>query len=188
MEGLEFSQIFNAMLASIVFPVVVGILNRVAERGTSKHTKARLELVGESLAVLEKLRAAAAGRPDLAGEAERFEAVIKSQCADLFEDLDARHAAFRRQEAGVGFRFLPTPQGVFGRIWWFLALAFACFAVLMSLLLVVWPTEVLEDEPDFYVVSIFQIFLVALMAALFRAAAFWSARLGESDAPPDPSA
>lgn len=181
MDGLDVSQIFNAMLASIVFPVLVGVLNRFAERGTSKDTKARLELVGESLAVLEKLEKAAAARPGLKPEAERFEAVIRGQCDDLFEDLDARHAEFRRAgPAREGFRWLPRPQGGWGYVWWFLALALGCFTVLLAMSLAYAPFDAEYDDQDFYVGGAVTVAFFAGLTLLARWAAFAAA--GKADA------
>jgi len=172
MEGMEFGQIFNAMLASIVFPVVVGVLNRLAERGTAKDTKARLELVGESLAVLEKLQKAAEARPGLADEAKRFEDVIRGQCDDLFADLDARHAEFRQAKSRAPFRFMPKPQGLWGFVWWFLALATACFTALLILGLAISPFDAEVDDAEYYATAIATVATFVVLTLLLRWAAF----------------
>ncbi|MEM1316567.1 MAG: hypothetical protein AAGI51_18560, partial [Pseudomonadota bacterium] len=168
MEGLGSSPLLNAAFVSLVFPVLVGIFNRLAERGTAKDARARLELVGESLDVLAKLEAVAAARPALKAESDRLEAVIAAQCADIAVDLDESHAARLRRGAERRRPLLPPPEGVFGRLWWFLALAATCLAVLMIVLLFFVPPSFLEDEPDFYFTSAAQIFLVGLLALIFR--------------------
>jgi hypothetical protein len=182
MEGLGSNPILNAALASLVFPVLVGIFTRLAERGTAKDARARLELLGESLDVLARMEAASASRPGLKPETDRLEAVIAAQCADIAQDLDESHAAHLRRGAEKRRPLLPPAEGLFGRLWWFLTLAAACLAVLMVVLLFFVPASFLEEEPDFYFTSAFQIFLIAMLALAFRSAAAWSARLRARDA------
>lgn len=183
MDGLEFAQVFNAMLASIVFPVVVGVLNRLAERGTAKDTKARLQLVGESLAVLEKLSKAAETRPGLKDEAQRFEDVIRGQCDDLFADLDARHAEFRQAKSRAPFRIMPKPQGLWGFVWWFLALAMGCFTALLILGLAISPFDDEVDGAGFYLTAGATVLTFMGLTLLLRWAAFASERRAEAETP-----